>query len=244
MPAAMPVALTPLGLVQYDALTRAANFTEFSKGGGVTGLEQIHNGIHWDAGCTGFFLEQALTAFDPLFMAHHANVDRLWAYWQTLRPEHSIFLTPYPGRARFSTPANTTIDANSPLQPFFHRGGGFHSTASVRSIWDLGYGYEGLEWWLNRPVEETRQRVVNIVNRLSPASRGSRRRRRRRVGVDAILCHRLARRGAGRAPLPGGRLRRRQEGGQPRHAPPARGPGPDGLWAGPRDRRRRHARPL
>ncbi|EQL01140.1 tyrosinase 2 [Ophiocordyceps sinensis CO18] len=117
----------------YDVLTRASDFGEFSLGGNITSLEQIHNGIHWDAGCAGMFLDTALTAFDPLFMLHHAFVDRLWSFWQALRPDQDVFSTPYPARARFSTAAGTPVTFDSPLQPFFNPNGGFHTTVSYSS---------------------------------------------------------------------------------------------------------------
>lgn len=163
--------------MQYDVLTRARNFDEFSLQGNITSLEQIHNGIHWDAGCAGMFLDTSLTAFDPLFMLHHAFVDRIWAYWEALKPDQGVFSSSYPARARFSTAAGTPVTASSPLQPFFTRTGAFHTTLSVRAIRDLGYGYDGLEWW-SKSQEQMRQDVVNIVNRLyatrQPASAAKR----------------------------------------------------------------------
>ncbi|KJZ76437.1 hypothetical protein HIM_04166 [Hirsutella minnesotensis 3608] len=169
----------------YDVLTRARDFTEFSLSGPITSLEQIHNQVHWDAACGEQFLDVSLTAFDPLFMLHHANVDRLWAYWQAIRPEQDVFQTPYLGLARFSTPRGTTITSQSPLQPFFNAAGAFHTTLSVRAIWDFGYSYQGLEWWrLNE--EQMRQEATRLINQLynfarpPPPSRGSQRREEQR----------------------------------------------------------------
>ncbi len=34
----------------------------------------------------GWMTDNRITAFDPIFWAHHANVDRLWARWQELHP--------------------------------------------------------------------------------------------------------------------------------------------------------------
>ena len=46
--------------------------------------ELIHNGIHnWVSGDMG---SVALAAYDPIFWAHHSNVDRLWALWQNAHP--------------------------------------------------------------------------------------------------------------------------------------------------------------
>lgn len=52
---------------QYDVFTHAQTFEDFaSTGDGGISLEQIHNGVHWDAACGGQFLSSDLTAFDPL----------------------------------------------------------------------------------------------------------------------------------------------------------------------------------
>ncbi|PHH87764.1 hypothetical protein CDD83_8442 [Cordyceps sp. RAO-2017] len=169
----------PLRQWVYDALTRARNFTEFSLGGGVVSLEQTHNAVHWDAACGEQFLEFSLTGFDPLFMLHHTNVDRIWAYWQTLRPDQDIFTEPYWGQARFSTSAGTAIRWDSPLQPFFDQRRAFHTPVSVRGIWTFGYTYEGLEWW-RKSAEQMRQDAARLVNQLyGPRQAGPRQLRRR-----------------------------------------------------------------
>jgi tyrosinase len=62
-------------------------------------LENIHNLIHNFTGgvnpyagvspaepANGDMVNAGVTAFDPIFWAHHANVDRLWAVWQGLNP--------------------------------------------------------------------------------------------------------------------------------------------------------------
>lgn len=51
------------------------------------------------------------------------------------------------GMSRFATPDRTTINANSPLQPFYTSSGSFHTSNSVRSIRGFGYTYTGLEYW-------------------------------------------------------------------------------------------------
>ncbi|MEY2441951.1 MAG: tyrosinase [bacterium] len=72
-----------------------------SFGGGGTseqgfGLLEMdpHNTMHiWIGGCPhglggqqGYMLANLTAAFDPIFWAHHANIDRLWARWQVLHP--------------------------------------------------------------------------------------------------------------------------------------------------------------
>ena len=47
-------------------------------------LEQIHNAVHvWVGGTMG---EIPWAAYDPIFFAHHANIDRLWRLWQIRHP--------------------------------------------------------------------------------------------------------------------------------------------------------------
>ncbi|PFH63361.1 hypothetical protein XA68_12325 [Ophiocordyceps unilateralis] len=149
----------------YDVLTRAGNFTEFSLGGGLVSVEQIHNQVHLDAACANIFSEFALTAFDPLFMLHHTQVDRLWSYWQVLRPDQDIFTQPYAGLSRFATRQGTIITWDSPLEPFFDRRRGFLTTSAMRAIWNFGYSYAGIEWW-QKNEEQMRQDVTTIINQL------------------------------------------------------------------------------
>jgi len=53
------------------------------KGGGVQGiLERTpHNNIH---NFIGHFMPSAGSPRDPIFMMHHGNIDRIWAYWNGL----------------------------------------------------------------------------------------------------------------------------------------------------------------
>jgi len=59
------------------------DFVDFSRS-----LEQIHNGIHmW---VSGTFSDIGTSAFDPLFFAHHANIDRIWYIWQLKQGNSTI----------------------------------------------------------------------------------------------------------------------------------------------------------
>jgi tyrosinase len=84
------------------------NFFDFASGSTNNrffgALENIHNLIHNYTGgvnpyyangapmvdaepFTGDMVNAGVTAFDPIFWAHHANVDRLWAEWQHRNPQ-------------------------------------------------------------------------------------------------------------------------------------------------------------
>lgn len=49
-----------------------------------TQLESIHDGVHVWTG--GTMADIAVAAYDPLFWAHHAMIDRLWYLWQLRHP--------------------------------------------------------------------------------------------------------------------------------------------------------------
>lgn len=83
------------------------NFFQFGSGPGDNhffgALEQIHNLVHNFSGGInpkynraapasrnnvqyGDMVNAGVTAFDPIFWSHHANIDRLWAEWQKMHP--------------------------------------------------------------------------------------------------------------------------------------------------------------
>ncbi|KAM4066537.1 tyrosinase [Hirsutella rhossiliensis] len=141
----------------YDVFTRATNFSDFAtQSNTIVSLEVIHNSIHWDAACGQQFVMPDLAGFDPLFMLHHSNVDRLWSYWQALRPDQAIFSEPYAGASRFTTPSGTIITPRSPLEPFFARG--------------------RLEYWA-KSEEQMRQDTTRLINSLYAPNAGALQRR-------------------------------------------------------------------
>ncbi|KAG6008734.1 hypothetical protein E4U21_003929 [Claviceps maximensis] len=173
--------LGQLGLKQstYDAFTYSETFSDFAntrEDGGI-GLEQIHNSIHWSAGCAGQFLDSNTAAFDGLFMLHHSHVDRLWTYASFINPDLSDFDYSYNGQSRFSTPANTLITPDSPLAPFYDGRDSYWTSSKVASIQGMGYTYEGLEYWKKSP-EQLRDDATNIINSLyAPNDNGQMNRR-------------------------------------------------------------------
>lgn len=109
-------------------------------------------------------------------MLHHTNIDRLWSYWQALRPGQASFSGSYVGGSRFTVPSGTTITPRSPLQPFYSGGRTTHTTESVRSIRSFGYSYAGLEYW-NKSDAQMAQDTKRLVNRLYAPNAGALRRR-------------------------------------------------------------------
>jgi tyrosinase len=107
-------------------------------------------------------------------MLHHTNVDRLWAYWQAIHPEHASFRLPYKGGARFSTPGGTIIGPDSPLRPFFKSETELHSTRSVEKISDFGYAYQGLEYWEKSEAQMKVEAKILINQLYGPTDTNSR----------------------------------------------------------------------
>jgi tyrosinase len=95
-----------------DIAQRTPDYVNFS-----ANLENAHNGVHgWVGGTMGLV---PYAAYDPIFWAHHANIDRLFAQWQSLHPG----VAPPPAILQ------------SVLAPF---------SVTVSSIWsisELGYAY-------------------------------------------------------------------------------------------------------
>ncbi|KAH7124704.1 tyrosinase [Dactylonectria macrodidyma] len=150
----------------YDAFTTSTTFDEFASTGNTgISLEQIHNSIHWDGACGYQFVDADFAAFDPLFMLHHTNIDRLWTYWQFIRPSQASFTGSYRGSARFNTREGTTITPNSPLQPFYAAAGRFHTSNSVASIRPFGYTYDQLAYWRKTPAQLASDATA-LINRL------------------------------------------------------------------------------
>jgi tyrosinase len=73
---------------QVTGLLKLADFEDFS-----TQLEDLHNQVHMWVG--GTMSEIPVAAFDPLFWAHHAMIDRIWALWQLAHPGAGVGTLPH-----------------------------------------------------------------------------------------------------------------------------------------------------
>ncbi len=71
-----------------DDVSKLSKFLDFGGGGENTpspgDLEVIHSWPHFWVGDT--MADITFAACDPIFWAHHANVDRIWAKWQSHHP--------------------------------------------------------------------------------------------------------------------------------------------------------------
>lgn len=70
-------------IVQINTILNLNDFLDFSKQ-----VENVHDGIHVWVG--GTMAEIPLAAYDPIFYAHHAMIDRLWYLWQLRHPTAGV----------------------------------------------------------------------------------------------------------------------------------------------------------
>jgi tyrosinase len=108
-------------------------------------FESPHNNVHNAVGCAdGTMYDLNWSAFDPVFMLHHANVDRLIALWQAIYYNSSIYTIADYESALYGTAAGLVGDL-TPLKPFYDVTGNFHTSESVRNISIFGYTYPELQ---------------------------------------------------------------------------------------------------
>lgn len=115
----------------------------------------------------GHFANLGYSGFDPIFMLHHAAIDRHVALWQAVYHNNSMFNSSYASPVgQFATAPGTRITADSPLKPFYADANGtFHTSNSVRDIATLGYTYPELAGkWTSR--EALSRHVRTVVNQL------------------------------------------------------------------------------
>lgn len=108
-------------------------------------FESPHNIVHDVVGCgNGTMLDLNWAAFDPIFMLHHANVDRLIALWQAIYPNSSIFAIVDYEDSIYGT-AGGNVSANTPLKPFYQTDGNFFTSNTAKDISTFGYTYPELQ---------------------------------------------------------------------------------------------------
>ncbi|MCJ1352324.1 MAG: hypothetical protein MMC33_002308 [Icmadophila ericetorum] len=116
-------------------------------------VEGIHNDIHVWSGGSGQMAVVPVAAFDPLFWAHHCNVDRLFAIWQTLNPT-SWFDTAdkeLPNDGTWSIPQDQIDTPTTSLAPFHTDANGtYFDSNGCRGWLQCGYSYPELQPWLSK----------------------------------------------------------------------------------------------
>ncbi|KAF7375353.1 Photo-regulated tyrosinase [Mycena sanguinolenta] len=128
-----------------------SNNSAAPNGGFTNSLEGIHDEIHFNIG--GFDVNKTpgieghmaitdVSAFDPIFWLHHANVDRLLSLWSAMNPG---FWVPATGGNSFlgtwTIGANMPIGPTTDLTPFWKDGSTYWQSTDIETTDSLGYTY-------------------------------------------------------------------------------------------------------
>lgn len=132
------------------ALSLATDYNSFSNmADGADSMEGPHGSVHVTlGGNNGHMTYIELSAFDPIFYLHHANVDRIFALWQALYPDSYL--------------SNNTSDSpnqDTPLNPFRKTDTQYWTSRLARDVRTFGYTYPEL-------INGTREAVVAAINTL------------------------------------------------------------------------------
>ncbi|KAI0667737.1 tyrosinase [Trametes maxima] len=132
----------------YGLLTRTHTWDAFSchSPGNApcisNSLEAIHDAVHDCVGGGGHMGDPAYAAFDPIFMFHHCQVDRLLSLWEALNP--GVWVSEdTAGDGTFTIPSKAIVDENTALAPFRSSQCSFWTSKKVAGVTptQLGYSY-------------------------------------------------------------------------------------------------------
>jgi tyrosinase len=101
----------------YDWMMKASSYREFNER-----CWRLHDNVHVWVG--GTMEDQDWAAYDPIFWAHHAMVDRLWRIWQHANPSALM------DRGLLETPMTFASEPSMTVR-------------QVQDVTQLGYDYAG-----------------------------------------------------------------------------------------------------
>ncbi|PVD32143.1 hypothetical protein C0Q70_07572 [Pomacea canaliculata] len=143
-------------------------------------FEVVHNLPHFLVGGFAPYSLSTLhySAFDPIFILHHSNVDRLWAIWQALQIKRGL-----PYKAHCAHTMTHELLKPFGFAPPLNSNEKTHSHARPSAVYDyeheLGYAYDSLQFGgmtidqLDHYIDERRARdrtFVEITDALSALS--------------------------------------------------------------------------
>ena len=104
-------------------------------------IESLHDTMHNVLGSGGHMEFIMYSSFDPIFVLHHTNVDRLIAMWQALNP--TSWVDPHVAwLPSFTNQAGVILDDTSALTPFYaNLEGDFWTSKTARDTLPFGYVY-------------------------------------------------------------------------------------------------------
>lgn len=153
----------------YKLLTIYQPFTQVSNkanGGTIGNFETLHDGLH-NAFGLGHMGIVEVSAFDPIFWFHHANMDRIIALYQYRYPDTWVEDAKQ-ARGTFAVAKGAVEGPASPLAPFHMNARGDMWTSTTSRNWtSFGYTYPEL---MSNPSNQT---FTSTLNKLyKPVSQG------------------------------------------------------------------------
>lgn len=153
----------------YKLLTIYQPFTQVSNkanGGTIGNFETLHDGLHNVFGLGHMGIVE-VSAYDPIFWFHHANMDRIISLYQYRYPETWVEDAAQ-ARGTFAVAKGAVEGPASPLAPFHMNALGDMWTSTTSRNWtSFGYTYPEL---MSNPSNQT---FTSTLNKLyKPASQG------------------------------------------------------------------------
>lgn len=153
----------------YKLLTMYQPFNQVSNkanGGTIGNFETLHDGLHNSFGLGHMGIVE-VSAFDPVFWFHHANMDRIIALYQYRYPDTWVEDAAQ-AKGTFVVAKDTIEGPASPLAPFHMNARGDMWTSTTSRNWtSFGYTYPEL---MSNPSNQT---LTSTLNKLyKPATQG------------------------------------------------------------------------
>lgn len=156
-------------IAQVGIAFRSSTFSRFS-----SALEDAHGWVHGvvgggylrDSPYWGHMWPLEYSAFEPLFMLHHANVDRLFTFYTLSHPQTFMLPSSIGTQSNLFLSDNQLVDPDTALLPFRRTPTAFWTTNECRDTAALGYAYPETQRWKFASDESFRTHVEGAVSRL------------------------------------------------------------------------------
>jgi tyrosinase len=153
----------------YKLLTMYQPYNQVSNkanGGTIGNFETLHDGLHTVFGLGHMGIVE-VSAFDPVFWFHHANMDRIFALYQYRYPDTWVEDAAQ-AKGTFAVAKGAIEGPKSPLTPFHMNALGDMWTATTSRNWtSFGYTYPEL---MSSPSNQTFTATLNKLYK--PSTQG------------------------------------------------------------------------
>ncbi|KAJ4361450.1 hypothetical protein N0V95_001867 [Ascochyta clinopodiicola] len=156
----------------YKLLTMYQPFNQVSNkanGGTIGNFETLHDGLHNSFGLGHMGIVE-VSAFDPVFWFHHANMDRIFALYQYRYPDTWVEDATQ-AKGTFTVAKGAVEGPASPLAPFHMNALGDMWTSTTSRNWtSFGYTYPEL---MTNPSNQTFTSTLNKLYKPTTQGLGS-----------------------------------------------------------------------